>query len=744
MTARKKIPSTVDEEPRRIDGIVAVSQISRQINASLNLQDTLDAIVNTAARLVPCSLAEIDLWDEERQVLTLQAIRSSPERAYPVGKSFPPGKGYTGWVVQNKRSLWVSDVDARSDLSPDILPGEIPFKAYIGIPLLADNELIGALVLVQDEAGAFDENDLQLLEALAGQAAVAIQNARIHDDLIRHHQELSALYAVAEAINQPLEQHNLLESALESVIRVTRADGAAIRLLDPGGNEAVLAAQRGLFERYVQRYNRVHISQDIIGAVFRSGKATLSNDMWIDARVSPEMHTLLQEVGHRSLALVPLVAQDRVVGVLGIVSAKVSFFNEDDLKLLTALGDQIGMAVDNTRLYTDLAQRTRELEAINMVAAAVNQPGDLDRILEDGLKQALVVTGLEMGAIGLRNMKDNSIMLQCHIGMFPEFAAAHQERLRQKSFVDWPKDLEISALTGQIDTEAEDTPLHWKEAGIRQTVNLPLFAEGQLVGALNLATRRTKPFATEEQSLLLAIAHQLGTAIANTRLRQEALKAERLAAVGRVATGVAHDLRSPLGTILRSAEFLARPEISQETRQKLSRAIVSLARRLIGISQGILDFVQEAKLPLKREPCNLLDFLEDVLTVLQIDFSDQGIEVVKDYHYKQNVVMDADRMAQVVYNIATNARDAMPHGGRFYVATRKTGKHIELRFSDTGPGVSAELSDRIFEPFFSYGKSQGAGLGLAIARRIVEEHGGKIVLDSKVERGATFVVQLPA
>ena len=743
MTARKKTPSIMDKEPRRIEGIVAVSQISRQINASLNLQDTLDAIVNAVARLLPCPLAEIDLWDEEQQMLTLQAIRSSPERAFPVGKSFPPGKGYTGWVVQHKQSLWVSDVDARSDLSPDILPGELSFKAYIGIPLLADGKLIGVLVLVQDEAEAFDENDLRLLEALAGQAAIAIQNARIHDDLARHHRELSALYAVAEAINLPLEQHNLLESALESVIRVTQADGAAIRLLDPESHEAVLAAQRGLSERYIQRYSRVHISQDIIGAVARSGKATLSNDMWVDARVNPEMRTLLQEVGHRSLAQVPLVAQDHVIGVLGIVSARVSFFNEGDLKLLTAIGDQISMAVDNARLYTDLAQRARELEAVNLVAAAVNQPGDLDQILEDGLKQALVVTGLEMGAIVLRNMKDDSNTLQCHFGMSPKFVAAHRERLQQKSFVDWPKDMEISAQIVQIDMEAEDTPLHWKEAGIRQTVNIPLFAEGQLVGALNLATRRTKPFTAEEQSLLLAIAHQLGTAIANTRLRQEALKAERLAAVGQVATGVAHDLRSPLGGILRSAEFLARPEISLETRQKLSRAIVSLARRLIGTSQGILDYVQEKKLPLKLEPCNLSSLLDDALTVLQMDFSDRGIEVVRDFRYKKDIVIDADRIAQVVYNLATNARDAMPLGGTFSVSTRKIRKYVEMRFVDTGPGVPGELSNRIFEPFFSYGKSQGAGLGLAIARRIVEEHGGKIVLDSKIGRGATFVVQLP-
>jgi signal transduction histidine kinase len=100
-------------------------------------------------------------------------------------------------------------------------------------------------------------------------------------------------------------------------------------------------------------------------------------------------------------------------------------------------------------------------------------------------------------------------------------------------------------------------------------------------------------------------------------------------------------------------------------------------------------------------------------------------------------------MAQVVYNIAANARDAMPEGGLLRVATRQVGECVELRFSDTGPGIQAHLRERIFEPFVSYGKGKGAGLGLAIARRIVRQHGGEISLDGQVQEGATFVVRLP-
>jgi signal transduction histidine kinase len=282
-----------------------------------------------------------------------------------------------------------------------------------------------------------------------------------------------------------------------------------------------------------------------------------------------------------------------------------------------------------------------------------------------------------------------------------------------------------------------------REGGHRSLAMVPLVVEDEVVGTLGIVAGEANFFQEADLRLLTAIGQQVGSAIANARLRQEALAAERLAAVGRVATSVAHDLRSPLGGILRSAEFLARPEISPATRKKLSQAIVSLAQRLLDSTQEILDYVRGEKLPLKRVPCSLDRFMDDVLTVMEVDFSDQGIEVIRDCCYAGQVVMDAGRMAQAIYNIAGNARDAMPQGGAFTVTGRQAEDRVELRFSDTGPGVPEALGDRIFEPFFTFGKREGAGLGLSIARRIVEEHGGRVWLESGEGQGATFVISLP-
>jgi GAF domain-containing protein len=567
------------EERRRAKELTLVNRIARQINTSLDLQATLDTIVEAVAELVPCSLAEISLWYEEKKVLILQALRCDPERAFPLGQVYPPGKGYTSWVVRNKRPLLVPDVAAREDIQPDLLPGELPFKSYLGLPLLCCDQLIGTLVLVHGEANTFGEQDLRLLESLSEQAAAAIHNASLYKQLNglyeethRQAQKLAALNAVAVVINQPLSLQEILDQAVAKMVEVMEADGSAIRLLEPGTGDLVLAAFRDKLPDKIPVVERFHLENRMIDWLDGFHGVMIFQDPASD----PRLAYLGRSVAHiRTLAVAPIVTRKKTIGIIGVSTVQPREFTIEDLDLLSTIGHQVGVAVERDRLYRD------------------------------------------------------------------------------------------------------------------------------------------------------------------------SLDAERLAAIGRFATSVAHDLRSPLGGILRSSEFLARPELSPATRQKVSQAVVSLTRRLINTSQQIMDYVQKDRLSLHRMPCKLSEFLDEVLSVLAVDFSDQGIEVEKMLHYKGVVWMDGDRMAQVIYNLASNARDAMPNGGKIRVCTRKARDQIKIIISDTGPGAPEGLGERIFEPFVSHGKRQGAGLGLAIARRIIEEHGGTIRLERVKGWGATFVITLP-
>ncbi|MGD9091383.1 MAG: GAF domain-containing protein [Anaerolineales bacterium] len=731
-------------EHRKMEEVLALNKVSGRINATLDLQETLDTILGAVAELVSCSLAEISLWDEQKGMLVLQALRSTPERTYPIGHAFPPGEGYTGWVVRNRSPLLVPDVDAYQELCPEILPGELPFKAYVGLPLHAGDEFFGTLVLVHDQAGAFDENDLQLLDNLGERASTAIRNARLYEGVYRRHQELSALLSVLEAINRPLDLEALLKHALDRVIDVTQASGGGIRLFDTRSQDIVLVAHQGLSETYIREAGRLPLSQEDIGYVARTRQPLLSGSTTEDPRLSRELGKLLDEMGYHSFAQVPLCAQDQVVGTLGVMAKPRDYFSLDDLKLLNAIGQQLGIAIDNAQLFEETQRKANRLAALNSVASVINRQLPIEEIIEQAIARVAEVMETDISVIRLLDPQTEELIITSSRGLSPEYLRQeHRIRLGDDDpvtrVVMSGEPLVIADL--KHDPKAAALPVTTRE--FQAFAFVPLMAKDSILGTLGVANRESHEFSPEEIDLLTSIGHQLAVTIENAHLRQDALEAERLTAVGRVATSVAHDLRSPLGGIMRSAEFLARPELSQNTRHKLSRAIVSMSRRLANTAQQILDYVQKDQLPLNRSPCKLSQFLDDVLAVLEVDFSDRGIEVIRDCCYQGEVVIDADRMAQVVYNIATNARDAMPKGGSFMVSSQKVEQFIELRMSDTGPGVPEEYADHIFEPFFTYGKREGAGLGLSISRRIVEEHGGTIRLESGEEHGATFVISLP-
>jgi GAF domain-containing protein len=724
----------------------ALSKIARKTGTTLDLQDTLEAIVSAMSELISCPLAEISLWDKEKELLVLRALRCSPDRVFPLGSTYIPGKGYTGWIVEHKKPLWVADITKRTDIQPDLLPGEKPFQSYIGLPLIAGEELIGTLVLVHDEAGAFDRDDLTLVETLAGYAAAAIHKASLFEQLSHHHQELSALYSIAETVNRPPDLEALMRKALDRVIEATKAQGGAIRLLDPQEKNLVLATHQGLSEAYVRQAECFPLSQEIVGWVAREAKPSLSKDMWNDSRVSPKVQVLLKEVGHRSLAQVPLMAQDRLIGTLGLVSRTPDFFSQDDLNLLNAIGQQLGIAIANAQLFEETQRRAQRLAALNAIAAVINQALDLDALLASAVDKMMELTGIDATSIRLIEPETGRLRMVYARGFSEEHLAWLEiETSTEKSLLRLIQKEEPLLIedTQNFPFPSEKERRMVIKEGIRSSAEVPLRSLKRIVGTMRVASRTPRAFGADDMDLLTAIGHQLGVAIENASLRQQTLEAERLAAVGRVAGTVAHDLRGPLSGIINSADFLARPRISATARQKMCKGIVAAARRLISTVQGILDFARDGHMSTHFTPCSLPEFIQEVVDVFRVDFNERKIHIVMEWRYKGEVKIDSDRMAQVIHNIIANARDAMPDGGQLDITTNMENGFVEIRFSDTGPGVPQELVDRIFEPFVSQGKKKGAGLGLSIARRIVEEHGGRIWAENSSAGGATFVIQLP-
>jgi signal transduction histidine kinase len=203
-----------------------------------------------------------------------------------------------------------------------------------------------------------------------------------------------------------------------------------------------------------------------------------------------------------------------------------------------------------------------------------------------------------------------------------------------------------------------------------------------------------------------------------------------------------HDLRTPM-TIISGYAQLMISESDQGEREKISEVIEKQVGHINGMTRETLAFARGERDLLLRK-IYLQKFIEEVEEFLRKDFESTRVDLKIQLNHTGAVRIDENKMKRVVYNIARNAVQAMPDGGRFVLTVDRLGDELVLTFQDNGPGIPAEIADRLFQSFVTAGKKNGTGLGLAIVKKIAEEHGGHVTYRSKPGKGTTFEVRIPA
>jgi two-component system NtrC family sensor kinase len=227
------------------------------------------------------------------------------------------------------------------------------------------------------------------------------------------------------------------------------------------------------------------------------------------------------------------------------------------------------------------------------------------------------------------------------------------------------------------------------------------------------------------------------------QLRQtqaQIIRAEKLAAVGRLAASVAHEVNNPLQAIALQLDLIADEGLARPARERLATVQEELARIAV-IVQRLLDFQRPT--PGQRTPCYVPDLVDDVLVLASKQLQRQDVTVVHQGDTDLRPVLAVgDQIIQVFLNLILNAVEAMPGGGQLRVNSRQSNGMVSVAFSDTGAGIEPEALSQVFEPFFST-KANGTGLGLAVSHEIVSQHGGTLEASSLPEQGSTFTVRLP-
>ena len=227
---------------------------------------------------------------------------------------------------------------------------------------------------------------------------------------------------------------------------------------------------------------------------------------------------------------------------------------------------------------------------------------------------------------------------------------------------------------------------------------------------------------------------------------EERLKKERLAYIGTLASGLAHEIRTPLNAIQMNIDLLAEEldAVDEERRAEFDKRVGRIKRETQDLRKTLDAFLQFARPPkLQSTPLKLHQYLEELLEFFEPEAVKHNVELRREFAEQlYPVPIDPQQFGQVILNLLSNAREAIGSHGTITVRTRETDNHVEIEVEDDGGGVKPEDEAQVFDIFYST-KERGTGLGLGIARRIVEEHEGTLTLDNHPGRAACFVVRLP-
>lgn len=588
-------------------------------------------------------------------------------------------------------------------------------------------------------------------------------NLRAPDDaqVLPHNRRLTFLRNVLAALDSSPEPAEFLQRALVRTTRyLGRGSAGLVMVGEPNHPGLVVAAHEGLPTSAVPA--RVFWSDCLCREVADSGLPIVSwecEGCACNIGSGPEPHVRLS---------VPLKTRETIVGMFCLTCPPDAQVEDQDLSFWEDLGILVGRAVAEAHARAQAQREDELLQILFEVGDHLATSLDLDWVLSRVLE--LSVTAL--------HAQDGSIF------MLP-IPGARDARILRRTLPPAEADLVIEQVLGQglagwvvrhrdvatvADTRSDprwlSLPGDPNPPG--SALAAPLIAGGRILGVMTLTHQEKEHFRERDMPILLAIAHQAAVAIEKARLHDDVtrmanqlaqrveeqtqelkaiqaqlIQAEKLAALGELAAGIAHEINNPLHILQAYLEFtqtrLKPDDEILEVLGPMRDALDNIAR----LASQLRDFSRPASGEWKAVAIN--DALERVLRLVRKELMHSQIGVTLLLAPELPVVMgDARQLEQVFLNLILNARDAMPGGGQLTVETRADTDAVYIRFIDTGVGINSELLARIFEPYFTTKDDRGTGLGLAICQRIITQHGGQISVSSQLGQGTAFTVRLRA
>jgi two-component system NtrC family sensor kinase len=815
-----------NETREALERQTATAEILRVIAGSpSDVQPVFDVIVERAVRLCGARMGRVYRYDDGLIHMVAGHGLSAPGLSR-LQEVFPrPATDDTtaGRAIQSCRPNFVTDI--KSDQSAAPLSRQmieaLGTRSQVTVPMLRSGEPIGAITVGWAEPAAYGDQQVALLQTFADQAVIAIENVRLFNETKEALERQTATAEVLKVISRSVfELQTVLDTLVESAYKLCGASLGLLYLRDDEAFECKAIAGIGvaeaslLFKGRPIRAGRGTAAERVI----MTGEVQSVTDFLDDPDFDPRVREVIQNaavsdssIGRiRSTLAVPMTRDDAVIGVIAIARPQTGAFPPRQIELLRTFADQAVIAIENARLFDEVQAKTSDLsEALQQQTATADvlkvisrSAFDLESVMNALTGSAAELCGAQLSALFL--CEGDLLMMKGHSLINEEMA----EFLRRTPVrIDDSSHMGRAVLTGAIanvpDFESDtSTKLRRFQAtlGFKSILVVPLMREGRGIGVFALARNHIGAYSPKQVELVQTFADQAVIAIENVRLFNEVqtrtkelaasldelrtaqdrlVQTEKLASLGQLTAGIAHEIKNPLNFVNNFAALSA--ELTDELNDVLKSATLSNEiREEVGELTGLLkDNLQKVVQHGKRADSIVKNMLlhsregsgehrpTDINALLDesLNLAYHGARAEKpDFNVTLQRQFDADagmielfpqEISRVFLNLISNGfyatakRKAEIAASDFdpvlSATTRNLGNDVEIRIRDNGTGIPDEVKEKMFNPFFTTKPAgEGTGLGLSMSHDIiVKQHGGTIDVETQPGQFTEFRIVLP-